>query len=284
MSLDNGALKPNHKINYKIINYNLPDPYVPVDVYATDAELASLSDSGFIHKRAMFDCKAVDQLRAAVDELVQVEMENPDREYYPGNGIFIRYLIDKHPAFREFLKFEPILSVARAMLGPQIQLMDMVARVTFLDEPQQKLMWHIHNRVVPDPLPPFFAHPHSLDALIYLDDSDEKSGSLCVIPGSHKYIHMDIPFRNHDDRPGQAVVSTSAGDCIFAHSNLWHRVVSSNETIPGKRRRVLLLGFMPAWFKREFPKGVRPKHRLAEDPLVSQDPAFKELLGHFEWI
>lgn len=274
----------SYKKDYKIINYNMKDPHVSVDVHASPEELESLEKNGFLLRRNIINRSTIDLLKEAVDKLVDEEMQNPAKEYYPGNGIFIRYLVDKDPLFINLLKYPPILSVIRAMLGPQVQLMDMVARVSFLDEPELKLMWHIHNRVVPDPLPPFFAHPHSLDALIYLDDITESNGPLCVIPGSHKDIHLDIGFRDHTDKEGQISVTANAGDCIFSHSNLWHRVLPSLEQgQKGERRRVLLLGFMPSWFKREFPKGIRPKSKLA-DRIGDDDVELKELLGHFEWV
>jgi len=276
--------RSSHRINYKINNYNMENPNVCVDVYATQEELGFLEKNGFLLCRNIIDSAAVCLLKEAVDKLVDKEMTNTKREYYPGNGIFIRYLVDKEPLFIRLLKYPPILSVVRAMLGPQVQLMDMVARVSFLDEPEHKLMWHIHNRVIPNPLPPFFAHPHSLDALIYLDETTERNGPLCVIPGSHKDIHMDIGFRDHMDKDGQILITVNAGDCVFSHSNLWHRVLPALEKGPeGARRRVLLLGFMPSWFKRDFPKGIRPTIRLAER-VGDNDAELKELLGHFEWI
>lgn len=274
-----------HRINYKIVNYNLQNPYIPVDVWATPDELQQLAVQGYLLRKNIFSPEVIKVLKQATDKLTEDEMQHEKKEYYPGNGLFIRYLIDKDPVFLNLLKYPPILSVIRAMLGPQVQLMDMVARVTFLDEPHQKLMWHIHNRVVPNPLPPFFAHPHSLDAIIYLDDADKASGPLCVIPGSHKQIHLEMEFRDHTDKQGQLMVPLRTGDCVFSHSNLWHRVLPSTRTgQKGDRRRVLLLGFMPAWFKREFPKGIRPKQRVVDTSWESLDDETKELLGHFEWI
>jgi len=252
---------PRWTHNYEIINYNRTDVHRSVEVFASKEELGSLEADGFLKVDGMFDAGDVARLREATDRIVDLEMARGDREYYPGNGIFVRYLIDKDPLFQHLLTYRPILSVVRAMLGPQIQLMDLVARVTFMNEPQQRLMWHIHNRVVPDPLPPFFAHPHGLDALVYLDDSDETTGGLCVLPGSHREVHRKMEFGDHRDKEGQKVVFTKAGDTIFAHPNLWHRVTPSTGQ-RDERRRVLLLGFMPAWFKKEFPKGIRPTEPL----------------------
>ncbi|RMP70115.1 phytanoyl-CoA dioxygenase family protein [Pseudomonas syringae group genomosp. 3] len=271
-------------LNYKIINYNRNNPTVGFGVYATRQELAGLEREGYLFRERLFNAEQVNILRQAVDLIVAEEMDHPEKEHYPGNGIFIRYLMDKHPLFQVLLDYPPILSIVRAMLGPQVQVMDLVARVTFLDEPRQRLMWHIHNRVVPDPLPPFFAHPHSLDAIIYLDDTDLTNGALCVIPGSHKDIHRVMEHGDFTDKDGQLVVETKAGDCIFSHSNLWHRVVESGRQTPGGKRRVLLLGFMPSWFKKDFPKGVRPEQTLKDHLGASADEQTQELLGSFKWV
>lgn len=277
--------RETYKKPYKIINYNMESPFREVDVHASPDELLQLENQGYLHRKKIINDQTIDILKKATDQLVDIELQRDDREHYVGNGIFIRYLLDKDPIFMNLLTYPPVLSVIRSMLGPQVQLMDMVARVTFTDEPHQKLMWHIHNRVVPNPLPPFFAHPHSLDALIYLDDVNEDNGPLCFIPGSHKDIHREVQFRDHEDKEGQVAVSCDAGDCIFSHSNLWHRVLPSLKTgEKGERRRVLLLGFMPAWFKREFPKGIVPQKRPTEELLKNGDSEIRELLGHFEWV
>lgn len=270
-------------IDYEINNFNLKQTKRPVLVQATPDELTALAKDGFLHRKRLIDDDLLEAFRTAVDRLTEIEMKHPDREFYAGNALFIRYLMDKDSAFGPLLRFSPILSVVRAMLGPQVQLMDLVARVTFLDSPHQRLMWHIHNRVVPQPLPPFFAHPHGLDAIIYLDDATEANGPLCVLPGSHTEIHRKIPFGDYDDQHGQLAVPASAGDCIFSHSNIWHRVLPSSKAFPGERRRVLLMGFMPSWFKQDFPKGIRPTTKLCDEMRRSTDPEVRELLGEFEW-
>src|SRR5205823_11954083 len=117
------------------------------------------------------------------------------------------------------LKFPPTLSVARAVLGPQVQVRGLSARISYPDEPNQETHWHFHQRLIPDPVPPFFVRPQSLDALIYLDDADDANGPLCVVPGSHLRIHEDLSAEGYDEKPGQVTLRVPAGSRVLAHGS-----------------------------------------------------------------
>ena len=89
--------------------------------------------------------------------------------------------MDKDPAFLELLKYPPILSVAQAMMGPLVCLRSLSARVTFPGAERQETPLHQHLRVVSRPMPPWFSAPHSLHALIYLDDLSEATGLVSLV-------------------------------------------------------------------------------------------------------
>jgi len=131
-------------------------------------------------------------------------------------------------------------------------------------------------------LPLLFSYPHCVDVLIYLDDINELNGSLCILPKSHKSVHLDIPYKDYSSKPDEMVLSPKAGTCIFIHSNLWHRVMASTKAMSGERR-VLLLGFAPAWFKREFSKERRGISEKIQQIIRESGSDLQELFGHFEW-
>jgi hypothetical protein len=189
--------------------------------------------------------------------------------------------LDKHPAFMRMLKFAPTLSVARASLGPRVRIRSFSARVAVPGLPNQETDWHFHQRVVPDPLPPFFSPPETLDVLIYLDDADAANGQLCVIPGSHRWHEQDLQSGIKEDMPGQIVLTLPAGSGVFTHGNLWHR---AGPTLPqGTLRRMLILGYGPCCMQWSIFGGLSPDGLVAAR-LKDADEETKELLGATGYI
>jgi ectoine hydroxylase-related dioxygenase (phytanoyl-CoA dioxygenase family) len=260
-------------IDYRIRNHDMQDPRRRVEVQATAEQLDQLAREGYMVRERLISGDQLERLRSAVDELAAGAREGQDvagsRRF---GGLFVRNLLDRHPAFLEMLKFGPTLSVARAALGPQVQVHAMVMRVTYPDQPNQETHWHFHQRVIPDPLPVFFSRPQVLDNLIYLDDIDEATGPLCVVPGTHRE-DLDLPANQHDDKPGQKVLCVPAGSCVTAHANLWHRAMPT--TPGGQVRRLIILGYSPVWMK--------PIDRwgggLTDALLPDADAETRELLG-----
>jgi ectoine hydroxylase-related dioxygenase (phytanoyl-CoA dioxygenase family) len=262
-----------HRRDYRILNHDLHDPLRAVDVHATPQQVRHLEEEGYLVREQLLTGEHLEQLRAAVDEIAAEE--RPRREIAASRrfgGLFVRNLLDRHPAFLEMLKFAPTLSVARAVLGPQVQVHAFVLRVTYPDQPNQETHWHFHQRVVPDPLPAFFTRPHVIDNLIYLDDLNEASGPLCLVPRSHRR-DIDLPAEQFGDMAGQVVLHLPAGSCVTSHASLWHRAMPTRPH--GTVRRLLILGYSPTWMKPidAFGAGLTAPLRS------STDPETRELLG-----
>ena len=60
-----------------------------------------------------------------------------------------------------------------------------------------------HLRVVPDPVPPWFSRPHAIDCLIYLDDLNDSTGALAVVPGSHHWLDREPPPLRYEPIPAE---------------------------------------------------------------------------------
>lgn len=258
--------------HYRIRNHDMADPHRTIEVHASREQLEHLATEGYMVRERLITGDHLETLRAAVDELAAGIKGKEDITIRRFGGLFLRNLPDRHPAFLEMLKFAPTLSAARAVLGPQVQLHAMVMRVTYPDQPNQETHWHFHQRVIPDPLPVFFSRPQVLDNLIYLDDTDEATGPLCVVPGTH-LRDLDLPANQYNDLPGQVVLSVPAGSCVTAHANLWHRAMPT--TPAGRVRRLLIIGYSPVWMK--------PVDRLGggltDTLLPDADDETRELLG-----
>ena len=263
---------PTHVREYRIRNHDMADPRRTVEVHAAPEQLEQLATGGYMVRERLITGEHLETLRAAIDELAAGIKGKEDITIRRFGGLFLRNLPDRHPVFLEMLKFAPTLSVARAVLGPQVQLHAMVMRVTYPDQPNQETHWHFHQRVIPDPLPVFFSRPQVLDNLIYLDDVDEATGPLCVVPGTHLQ-DLDLHANLYDDLPGQVTLTVPAGTCVTAHANLWHRAQPT--TPEGRVRRLLIVGYSPVWMK--------PVDRLGggltDTLLPDADTETRELLG-----
>jgi ectoine hydroxylase-related dioxygenase (phytanoyl-CoA dioxygenase family) len=234
-------------LSYRIRNeFVQTHPPREIDVAATDDELLRLKRDGYLVRERLIDGELLASLRAAADELEEEGRRDGNLESKGFGGLFVRGLVDRHPAFHALVHYAPLLSVARATLGPQVQIHGTVLRVAYPDLANQNVEWHFHQRVVPDPLPPFFFRPVVLDNLIYLDDITEDNGPLVVIPGSHEW-NEDLPPGDHSDKPGQVMVTVPAGSVVTSHSSLWHKALAPKPT--AKRRRLVIFGHSPTWMK-----------------------------------
>jgi hypothetical protein len=271
-----------HTITYRIRNTERQDTLRTVDVHATPGEVAHLVEEGYLVREGLLAGR-LEALREGLEDVLARESGSRTAVSGPQrfSGIFLRHLMEKHPAFLDLFRFEPLLSIARAVLGPQVQVRPMTARVSSPDAVNQGTQWHFHQRVIPEPLPPFFSRPHVLDCLIYLDDVDAASGPVCVVPGSHRWIEEDLAGERFDEIPGQVTLLPRAGDCVIVHGALWHRAMPT--TPAGSLRRMLIQPYAAAWLS--LPSyGVRPENGLMRPLFENPDPETKELLGIAEGL
>ena len=254
-----------------------------VEVCATPAELATLDSQGFLIRESIIQQAWLGDLRSALDRLTEAEwdLHRPDSPTDPNGGserswgIILRHLLDKDSAFHELLTWPPALSIARAMMGPLVRLRGLSARVSFGGAEMQDTPWHQHLRVIPDPLPPWFSRPHAIDCLIYLDDLDDDTGTLSVVPGSHHWLDREPPPLRYQPVEGEQTLRLKAGSMVIIHSNLWHRALP---TRIGKRR-MLILAYTPCWLRESPHGGPAPEDGLTREMLNDCSEEIRELLG-----
>jgi len=268
--------RPEYTIPYRVLSQYLVTKERNVEVHATPQEVQQLVNQGYVVRERLLTEASLEQLRTALDEVEAAERAGKNVTGKGFGGLFLRHLPDKHPVFCEMVKFAPTVSVARAVLGPLVQIRGFSARISYPNEPNQETQWHIHQQVISDPLPPFFVHPHGLDCLLYLDDLNDANGPLTFLPASHWNTRYHTPSEDFEDKPGQVVVKVPAGSCIIIHSNLWHRALPTQPE--GKKRRLLIMTYTPTWMKQA-PYGVKPTDGLTGALLQEGDEETRELLG-----
>lgn len=254
-------------------------PQRAVTVHATQDELDGFVRDGFLLRRGLISAEWIQDFGAALDEIVEQESGKAGAEVLEGNGHYYRALPAKHEAFHRMIRFEPTLSIARALMGPQVSF-DMEARIALPGVESAGVPWHIHMRVIPDPVPPFFCYPHGVQGMIYLDEVGDDEGPLCVIPGSHRIPRMDLDgtYETHED---ELRLKFAPGDCIMIHGNLWHRTIPT--TANCGRRRLVLFGYAPSWLKNDLARGVKTDDSLLDRLRASGDAELIELLDGFHW-
>lgn len=273
-----------HAVNYHIINPKLGNPDRTINVHASPEQIKHLVVQGYLIQEGLFSSEQIESMREALEQVAAAEKDYVDPNYLqgPGQGRYLRWLIDKHPAFISLFECEATRSIAQAVLGPQVHFENVDARIANPEVGGQAVPWHIHLRVVPKPLPPFFCYPHALHCILYLDDIDESKGELCVLPGSHRKFHYEVEKNDISDKPGQIALSVKAGTCVIAHANLWHRTLPCKSQ-PGPRR-LLLFSYAPSWLRSDQTGGVKPERSFAGEQLNSTaDPMIRELAGEFYW-
>lgn len=274
------------EIDFRLRSTDFGESHRPVQVAASPAEIQRFATEGFLVREGMLDGAELDLFRAALDEVIASE----ERDHAKGDGsaqsrrfggLFLRHLIDKHAAFHELLRRQDILSIIRAVLGPQIQLRGTSARIAFPGQIEQETQWHFHQRVIPDPLPPWFSRAQTVEVLLYLDDVTDVTGPLCVVPGSQEWTDHDPPNDDYSERVDQVTLRLPAGSAVFLHGSLWHRAMPTLQQ--SNIRRVLIIGFGPTWMKPSI-YGKRPDHPLSDDLLPDADQETRELLGVGGWM
>jgi ectoine hydroxylase-related dioxygenase (phytanoyl-CoA dioxygenase family) len=182
IAYNESAIPGTHTIHYRVRDYDKGFPARDVEVLATPEEIQAFTKDGYMVRERLLPMSEVERLRDAFDSIIPMD-QRPEKGARNFGGIFMRHMMDKHPAFLEFLKFPPTLSIARAVFGSYVNLRGFTGRVCFPDDPGQETEWHFHQRVIPDPRAPVFMRPQTIDVLLYLDDITEVNGPLQVVPG-----------------------------------------------------------------------------------------------------
>jgi hypothetical protein len=275
-------VESSYDIQYRVRSNRVHlDPPRQYHVHASQEQVRQLVEEGYFVRERLITGDLLEQLREAADAL-EAEALKTRRPGSGGgfNGLFVRNIIDQQEGFLPLLTFGPTLSVARAVLGPQVQVSASVLRVSYPDLPEQGVEWHFHQRVVPDPEPAFFWRPVAVDNLIYLDDITSETGPLVVLPKSHLY-NRDLPSGDFASKPGEVVVTVPAGSVVTSHSSLWHRALPTQPE--SKKRRLLILGYTLVWQKAVDKLSAGAGYGLTDRLMEGADEEMRELLGVTGW-
>ena len=181
-------------------------------------------------------------------------------------------LLGEDPIFEKAVMNPVVYALARYLCGKSVLLSDAVALIKRRDDVPTHLL-HIDQAGTPPPLPPY---QQVINITWTLTDYTRANGAVAIVPGSHRYGRMPMPYEENflaNDAPVPAVpVECEAGSLIIWGGTTWHG--SYPRSAQGLRVNLILA------FCRTYMKQVRDFRRELPREIVERNgPNFARLIG-----
>lgn len=182
----------------------------------SDAEF--YREHGYLHARGVFDAAEVEELRAAIEQILAAVAGTEHDENHTWKAVQQEAVLKgfhnvqfHDAAFTRAVAHPRLTAILVELIGPNVQLHHTKMLVK---PPEQGAPFPMHQDY------PYFPHErHSvLAASVHLDDADEENGCLCVVPGSHLQGPIEATGESHTlDVPlSQGTpLPAAAGDVVF---------------------------------------------------------------------
>ncbi|GIW80579.1 MAG: hypothetical protein KatS3mg105_2386 [Gemmatales bacterium] len=195
----------------------------------TESERKQLAETGYVVLDDFMADDLLAGLRRRVEELIREEGERAGSEFKQEAGCTrLANLVDKGEIFRQILLLPGLLEYVRCVLGPEIKLSSMNAR-----------MVHPHS----DRGQPLHADMGATadekgfwvcNTVWMLDDFTPENGALRAVPGSHQWCQLpqdllDDPFASH---PDEVLITGKAGTVVVMNAHLWHGGTANRTSRP----------------------------------------------------
>jgi ectoine hydroxylase-related dioxygenase (phytanoyl-CoA dioxygenase family) len=170
-----------------------------------------------------------------------------------GKAFGIRNLLNALPQARAVANSAQLRALVEPVLGHEVR----VVRGIYFDKHRDanwKVAWHqdltiaVRQKIEVEGYgpwsvkagilhvqPPVAVMENMLTLRLHLDDTDESSGALRVLPGSHRYGRIDVQeIQRQKEQQGATICSVHRGGVMLMRPLLLH--ASSASTNPGHRR------------------------------------------------
>lgn len=249
---------------------------------AVDRE--ALDRDGFFIVPDVYTPAECREMGEAFDQLKAVEGERGGHEVHVEPGVpRVSNIFNKTDAFDRCLVCKPLLAASHYLLG-EFKLHGANLRDPVKDQGQQDL--HVD-------VPKYFADDWWVsNGIILFDDMTPDNGPTRVVPGSHRWPPINVPYVNIGDweptpltpeeqarvpaslaapYPGEVLATGKAGSVIIINSSLWH---SGTRNQSGRRRRVLHLTYT----RRDLPQQLHQRDYLTAALYDRMGPAQRFLM------
>lgn len=236
--------------------------------------VALLARDGYVVLHDALTPAQLTEINAAYDH--QLEL-NP-----PGEGalrVEVPRILERDPAFEQLMDNEPAFRIARAVLGPDIELASGGELDYKLPRTPAYIGWHSDFQWmtgIPLPRQNFWVR-----CTYFLSEVRDDTGPFTLLPGSHNrdYPCPDNP-RGADGEPlvleGQIGITGPAGACLINNTEIWHTNSPNRGDLP---RRLIMLMYKHGWMK-QWQEGYQTTPEFA---ARQTDPLRRQLTGNLTW-
>jgi ectoine hydroxylase-related dioxygenase (phytanoyl-CoA dioxygenase family) len=250
----------------------------------TPEQRRQFDEDGYFVVEDVFGPEEVAQMRSEFDRLRSIEGEFGGHEVHIEPGApRLANLFNKSPAFDRCLSCRPTLAAAAYLLG-EIRVYSLNARNPLKGQGQQPLHSDV-PRVTPTDW-------RVVNSMVMLDDMTSTNGATRVVPGSHKWVPINVPDVNMAEvkrieaRPEDEAIIPSdplaphpleikltgrAGSVAVINGHIWHGGTRNESGAP---RRVLHL----AIGRRDLPQQLNEREHLTPALAARTNPSQKYLL------
>jgi len=254
------------------------------DDVLTEAQKQQFDELGYVIVPDVFNQTQVQEMCVELDRLQKIEGAYGGHEVHIEPGAMrLSNLFNKSPVFMRCLRCAPTLVLAHRLLG-ELHVYSLNARNPAKGSGQQPL----HSDT-----PRAYANDYRMvNTMVLLDDMTEDNGPTRVVPGSHKWVPINVPDINMNEltecvmtpeeaamvpkdplapHPDEMHITGKAGSVAVINGRIWHGG-TANRT--GASRRVLHL----AIGRRDCPQQLNEREHLTRELFERASPAERFLL------
>jgi ectoine hydroxylase-related dioxygenase (phytanoyl-CoA dioxygenase family) len=250
----------------------------------TPEQRRQLDEEGYFVVPDVFSPAEVEEMRSEFERLRTIEGQFGGHEVHIEPGApRLSNLFNKSAAFDRCLSCKPTLAAAHYLLG-EIRVYSLNARNPLKGQGQQMLHSDV-PRVSPTDW-------RVVNSMVMLDDMTPDNGPTRVVPGSHKWVPINVPDVNMAEvkeivvrpeerdmvpkdptapHPKEIRVTGRAGSVAVINGHIWHGGTRNDSGAP---RRVLHL----AIGRRDLPQQLNERDHLTPELLNRTNAAQRFLL------
>ena len=192
----------------------------------TDEQKRQLDEQGYFIVPDVFTPAEVEEMRSEFERLRQIEGEYGGHEVHIEPGApRLSNLFNKSPAYDRCLSCKPTLAAAAYLLG-EIRVYSLNARNPLKGEGQQLLHSDV-PRVTPNDW-------RVVNSMVMLDDMTPDNGPTRVVPGSHKWVPINVPDVNMAE---VEKIEVTAGGACRSSRRIRRRRTRRRSRSPARRAR-----------------------------------------------
>ena len=250
----------------------------------TDAQKRQLDEEGFFTVEDVLSETDLEPMRAEFERLHGEEREQGGHEVHVEPGARrVSNIFNKTAAFDKCLGVPEILAAAAYLLG-EIKVHGANLRDPVRGHGQQDLHVDVPKRFADD--------WWVVNAMVMLDPMTLENGPTRVVPGSHEWAPINVPYVNQGDwepaplseedrarvpadlgapYPGEVLVTAPAGSAIICNASMWHSGTRKDADTP---RRMLHLTYT----RRDLPQQLVQLDHLTREFYDRMSPVHRWLL------